>query len=89
MIAPGKLNKRTDVSGGEVWAGIWPMKASEIVRAEATTMNITHRIRIRYRGGIKPSWRIRFGNRYFSIVQGPLNPDEKNEKLEIYCREVT
>lgn len=78
----------TDVSGGEVWAAIWPIRANELIKPEASTMNITHQIRIRYRSGIKPNWRIKFGNRYFSIIQGPLNPNEKNEKLDMLCREV-
>jgi len=78
----------TDVSSGTVWAAIWALKASELIKAEATTMNITHRIRIRYRAGVKPDWRIKFGNRYFAIIQGPLNDGEKNEKLDMFCREV-
>ena len=48
-------------------AAIWPVSASEIVQAAQPTMLITHRIRIRYRSGIKASFRIKFGNSYFNI----------------------
>lgn len=84
----GFIKTWTDVSNGTVWAAIWPIRASEIIKYSSTTMNITHQIRIRFRRGIKPYWRIRFGNRYFAIIQGPLNPNEKNEKLDIFCEEV-
>jgi len=30
------------------WAAIWPVSANELVAANATTMVISHRIRIRY-----------------------------------------
>lgn len=76
-----------DVSGGGVWAAIWSIRASQLVKPEAVTMNISHQIRIRYREGIKPNWRIKFGNRYFSI-QGILNPEERNEKIDMFCKEV-
>jgi SPP1 family predicted phage head-tail adaptor len=79
----------TDVPNSTVWAGIWTTKASEMITPEASTMNITHRIRIRYRSGIKHDWRIKFGTRYFAIIQGPFNYEEKNEKLDFYCREVS
>ena len=69
-----------------VWAAIWPTSAKEMVAANAVTMQITHRIRIRYRSSVRASWRVKFGNRYFAIVS-ILNPSEKNEWLDIMCRE--
>ena len=69
-----------------VWAAIWPTSANELVRSMQTVMEITHRIRIRYRVGVLPSWRIKFGTRYFNIVS-IVNPNEKNELLDLMCRE--
>jgi len=69
-----------------VWAAIWPVSANETVAANATTMTISHRIRIRYRSVLKPNWRIRFGNRYFAIVS-IINQNEKNEWLDLMCKE--
>lgn len=69
-----------------VWAGIWPVSAGEQVRAQATTMIISHRIRIRYRSAFKSSYRIKFGTRYFSIVS-IINPNECGEWLDLMCKE--
>lgn len=69
-----------------VWAGIWPVSANEQVQANATTMTISHRIRIRYLPGIKGHYRIKFGTRYFSIVS-IINPNERGEWLDILAKE--
>lgn len=70
-----------------VWAAIWPVSASEQVKAMQNTMTISHRIRIRYRT-VDPSWRIRFGLRYFSIVS-VVNPNEGNAWIDILSKEAT
>lgn len=70
-----------------VSAAIWPTSAKEMVQANSTTMVVSHRIRIRYRRDIKGSWRVKFGNRYFAIVGGPINPEEKNEWLDLMVKE--
>lgn len=75
------------VSRVSVWAGIFPMTGMEWMRAYAMTMAVTHRIIIRYRTDIKPSWRIKYGNRIFAIIT-ILNMDEGEEKLEIMVKEV-
>lgn len=69
-----------------VWAALWPTSANEVIAANATSMVVSHRIRIRYRSVLKASWRIKFGNRYFSIV-GIINPNEKGELLDLMCKE--
>ena len=58
-----------------VWAAIWPSLAKEITQSMQTDMVISYRIRIRYRSGFKPSWRLKFGNRYFNIIS-IINPSE-------------
>lgn len=68
------------------WAAIWPVSASEQVQAGQQVMTITHNIRIRYRSKFKPSWRIRFGDRYFAIVS-VTNPNESNRWLDLMCKE--
>ena len=69
-----------------VWAAIWPVSAGDVVQANATAMVISARIRIRYRSTFKGSWRIKFGNRYFSVVS-VLNPSERNEWLDLMVKE--
>jgi SPP1 family predicted phage head-tail adaptor len=69
-----------------VWCSIWPISANEIIRANAPAMIATHRVRMHYRSVFKPYWRGKFGNRYFSIVS-IINPNERNEMLELLCKE--
>lgn len=76
----------TFVTAATVFCAIWPISALEQVQAMATTMTISHRIRIRYRSVLKSFWRIKFGTRYFSIVS-ILNPSERNEWLDLLCKE--
>jgi len=70
-----------------VRAAIWPIPAIEQIRGGAPTMIGTHRVRIRYYSDLDPSWRIKFGDRYFSIVS-IVNPDERNRSQELLCKEV-
>ena len=76
----------TWVDEKKVWAAVWPVSAVEVIRAEAPTMTITHRIRIRYYSGLDPSWRIQFGDRYFTIVS-IVNRNEKNVLQDILSKE--
>lgn len=69
-----------------VWAAVWPTSAKETLKAGQTSMEITHRIRIRYRAGVDPSYRILFGTRYFSIMS-IINVGERGEWLELLCKE--
>jgi len=69
-----------------VWAAIWPVSATEQVQTMQNVMTISHRIRIRYRSGMLASYRIKFGTRYFNIVS-IVNPNEKNEWLDIMAKE--
>ncbi len=74
------------VDACSIFAAIWPISANEQVQAMQTVMTITHRIRIRYRSVLKPSWRVKFGTRYFNIVS-IINPNEENEMLDLMVKE--
>lgn len=71
---------------GTVFAAIWPISANEQVQAMQEKMTITHRIRIWYRSSIRPSWRIKYGLKYYNIVS-IINPDMANKYLDILCKE--
>lgn len=71
-----------------VWSSIWPTSAKETVQSMQPMGTISHRIRVRYRSVLKASWRIKFGHRYFAIVAPPINPNERNEWLDLLCQEV-
>ena len=76
----------TFVDACTVFAAIWPVSASETIQSGATTMTVTHRIRIRYRTILKPYWRIKYGNRYFAI-SSIINTNEANKMLDLLCKE--
>lgn len=70
-----------------IWAAIWPVAASEQIINSGQTMTISHRIRIRYMKVFDSNWRIKFGDRYFSIVS-IINPNGNNEMLDLLCKEI-
>jgi SPP1 family predicted phage head-tail adaptor len=69
-----------------VHAAIWPVSASEQVQAQAPAMIISHRIRIRYRNVMKPSWRISWAGRYFNIVS-IIDPNMDHKWLDLTVKE--
>lgn len=69
-----------------VWAAIWPNSAKDVIQANAPTMVVSHRIRIRYLSGLTTKHRVLFGTRYFSIVS-IINPSEKGEWMDLLCKE--
>lgn len=74
------------VDAATVFAGIWPVSAKEQVAGSQQTMEVTHRIRMRYRLNLKASWRLKFGTRYFAIVS-VVNPNERGKMLDLLCKE--
>jgi len=70
----------------QIAAAIWPVSASETIQAAMTTMTITHRIRIRYRAGLRASYRVSWGGKYFNIVS-IINPNMSNRWLDILVKE--
>ena len=89
-VVPDAMGGFTDtwVQAATAWAAIWPTSAKETVESNSLAMVVSHKIRIRHRSVFKPEWRIKFGNRYFSIVS-IINPNEKNEWLDLMCKEAT
>jgi SPP1 family predicted phage head-tail adaptor len=69
-----------------VFAQINPLSSHRKTEAMQQGLNASHQITIRYLSVFKASWRIKFGNRYFSI-SGITNPYEENKELDILCLE--
>jgi len=76
--------------GSGIRASIWPLRSTERLEAAKLELQITHRIRIRYRTGVTAAMRIKFndpaGARYFNI-RSIINNDEKNITLEFLAEE--
>jgi len=68
------------------WAAIWPVSGREQVNNMAVQGTISHRIRVRYYEGVATWWRAKFGTRIFNIIS-VVNPEEKNEFLDLVCKE--
>ena len=73
-------------SAGTIFAAIWPASANEQIQANAPTMVVSHRIRIRFRRDIKASWRIKYGEKYYGIVS-IINQNMSNRFLDVLVKE--
>ena len=69
-----------------VWASIEPTSGNEVDIGEGQAGIITHRIFMRYTANATVSKRLLFGARVFGIVS-VLNHEERNEFLELRCKE--
>lgn len=69
-----------------VWASIEGLRGREYFEAQQTMAQADHRIKIRYMDGIKPTMRIVYGTRIFSI-QSVLDPDGRRRELHLICKE--
>ena len=69
-----------------VWASIWSTKGTERLESLKLGNELTHNIRCRYRTGLHPKMRIKFGTRYFNILS-MVNVDERNIYYEIMASE--
>ena len=72
----------------EAWAAIWPLSSKESLDAMKLELQVTHKIRIRYRSGITAKNRIKFGTRYFNIIS-LINYEERNKQLDMLALEDT
>lgn len=70
-----------------VWAAVEPIQGREYILLQNTQSELTARIRIRYRPGIKPAMRVVYGQRVFDI-QSVIDPEERHIELQLMCKEV-
>ena len=78
-------NTFSEVTNGRVWASIEPVRSNESVGVSRDEI-ITHKVIMRYLSSVDSTHRVIFGSRVFDIVS-VINPDEKNERLELLCKE--
>ena len=74
------------VDEATVWAQISPVSGKEYLTQVQQNV-VTHKIYCRYRHGISPRLRIKFGKRIFRIIT-VLNWEERNEGLTVMCEEL-
>ncbi len=88
------LYGETSVNLDENWedafvarVGIFPISGREALLEDVRKSEISHRIVLRYREGVKGTMRITFGTRIFEITSPPVNNYERNDELLLYCKE--
>lgn len=101
VIIQRKLDSR-DTYGGqtetwsdvdEVWAEIVPLVGREYLEARQLTAEVSTKIRIRYRKGIKPEMRVKWEEadsdeaRYYDI-QSVQHVEAKQREIVLMCREL-
>jgi SPP1 family predicted phage head-tail adaptor len=74
-------------SSGPIWAAVEPLAGSEALRGLQVAATVTHRITIRYREGVTPVKRVRFGARYFDVKRA-IDTEERHERIELLAEEV-
>lgn len=68
------------------WFSIEPLSGREYWSAQQVGSDVTHKITLRYRGGIKTSWRFYIRGRIF-YINSILNTGEQDKELVALCRE--
>jgi len=75
----------TDTS--TVWAGVITTGGREFYAAQKLNAETTAVFKIRYKAGLLPTMRIKYGTRYFNILN--INDvDEGRREMLITCKEV-
>lgn len=83
--AGAALHAYTDVA--TVWAAVEPVKGDEFAQADKTMSSVSHRLLLRYRADVEPTWQVLYGRRRFAI-QAVLNSQESRRELQLMCREI-
>jgi len=71
-----------------IHAAIEPLLGRQFYAAQQMNSEITHQIRMRFRHGITSDMRVKYGNRYFRIIQPPKNVKEAFVETVLMCGEV-
>lgn len=67
-------------------ASVEPLRGMELIQAAGVEANITHRVTIRFRDGLRPDMRIRHRGRVLNIVS-VSDIEERERRIEIMCKE--
>lgn len=70
-----------------VWAAVDPISGREYYAAEQAQSEVSHKVRMRYRGGIKPGMRLLLGERKL-YIRSVIDWEERHESLLLMVQEV-
>lgn len=72
----------------EVWANVRPLSVREFIAAGTETSKIQVMVQLRYLAGVKPSMRVRHGDRLYQVEGVLPDPISGREWLTLACSEV-
>jgi SPP1 family predicted phage head-tail adaptor len=81
----GSVDTWSDVA--TLWAAVRPLTGQERFLAQQVQAKLDTEIEIRHRAGVVAQQRFEYDARHFYIVQPPINPDSRNERLVCLCEE--
>lgn len=87
----GGGSTKTWIDDATVWAAIEPLRGGERYVAQQVQSELTHKITMRYREGIKPQMRIKYKDRIkdrIFEIWSVIDIDERRIWLEMLCSEV-
>lgn len=70
-----------------VWADVEPLQSREYFEAQQTQVELTHRVKMRFRASLTTAHRLKHKDRALAI-QSIINVDERNVELRVLCAEV-
>lgn len=75
-------------SYGTAWAQVIPVSAAERERADQMNAVVTHKVRMRWDETVTVRDRIKIDARLL-VIESAINVDERDEELQLMCREET
>lgn len=81
----GSINEWINVA--TVWARVIPLNGRELVIAQQIMPETTHRVEMRYKGGLNSKMRLLHRGRVLDNIS-IKNIDELNKEIHLLCREV-
>jgi SPP1 family predicted phage head-tail adaptor len=70
-----------------VWADVQPLRGRELFAAQAANSEATTKVYMRYRAGISPKWRLKFGTQVYQILE-IIDPGMRHVQLQFVCKEL-
>ena len=86
----GDIRRQDDANwrtAAVVWAAVDPISGREFYAAEQAQSELSHKVRIRYRQGVKPGMRLLLGSRRL-YIQSVIDWEERHESLLPMVQEV-
>ena len=75
------------VNVATVWAAVRPLRANDLIRADALTNIMDVKVTLRYRPGITSAMRVQHGTDTY-LIESVANVNSANREVELLCKRV-